>query len=522
MAASLSEVFAMSLVFKTALETALKGVSPALALLCLGAASLPARAQPAPPDVSTLTASEAVRQLCAGTVTSEQLVTVYLAQAKAKAGLNAFITLDEAGALQAARAADVLRKRGGACKPLAGLPVAIKDNIQVKGLPASAGTPALKGFVPDADAPVVARLRAAGAVVLGKTNMHELAFGVTGYNPAFQTGPEVGVRNAYDASRIAGGSSSGNGAALGARMVPAALGTDTGGSVRIPCAFNGCASLRPTMGRYSQQGIAPISHTRDTAGPMAQSMADVALLDRVIAGGEPLKPAELKRVRLGVVPAMQANMDDDTRAAMDAAFAKLRAAGATLVEVDMPKLMELNGAIGFPLALYEAHDDMAAYLAKYRTGIDVAQLTAGIASPDVKGTFEAFVIPRKLPAPGGTVDAKPVYDHAMRVARPALQKLYRDTFARERLDALVFPTVPRVALAATPEASSPENFGALIQNTDPGSNAGVPGVQLPAGLGAASGLPVGLELDGPAGSDRKLLAVGMAVEQVLGRLPAPK
>ena len=497
-----------------------KPVFFAAALLCLGAS---AQAQPATPDIATLTASDAVQQLCAGMVTSEQLVSAYLAQAKAKTNLNAFVTLDEAGALKAARAADVQRKRGGACKPLAGLPVVIKDNIQVQGLPATAGSPALKGFVPAADAPVVAKLRAAGAVILGKTNMHELAFGVTGYNPAFQTGPEVGVRNAYDASRIAGGSSSGNGAALGARMAPAALGTDTGGSVRIPCAFNGCASLRPTMGRYSQQGIAPISHTRDTAGPMAQSVADVALLDRVIAGGAPLvKPADLKRVRLGVVPAFYANLDADTRAATDGALAKLRAAGVTLVDVEMPKLMELNGAVGFPLALYEAHDDMVAYLAKYRTGIDIAQLTAGIASPDVKGTFEAFVIPRKLPAPNGVVDAKPAYDNAMRVARPALQKLYRDTFAKNRLDALVFPTVPRVALAAAPEASSPENFGALIQNTDPGSNAGIPGVQLPSGLGATSGLPVGLELDGPAGSDRQLLAVGLAVETVLGRLPAPK
>ena len=501
-----------------------KSASAALALPLLCVAALPptARAAPGTPDIATLTASEAVRQLCAGTLSSEQLVFAYLAQAKAKANLNAFVTLDEAGALKAAKAADAARKRGGPCKPLAGLPIVIKDNIQVQGLPATAGTPALKSFVPSSDAPVVAKLRAAGAVIMGKTNMHELAFGVTGYNPTFQSGPEVGVRNAYDPTRIAGGSSSGNGAALGARMAPAALGTDTGGSVRIPCAFNGCASLRPTVGRYSQQGIAPISHTRDTAGPMALSMADVALLDRVIAGGKPIEAASLKRVRLGVVPAFYANLDADTKATTDAALDKLRAAGVTLVDVDMPHLMEINGAVGFPVALYEAHDDMVAYLARYPTGIDIAKLTAGIASPDVKGTFEGLVMPRKLPAANGVVDAKPAYDNAMRVARPQLQKLYGETFARNKLDALIFPTVPRVALAATPEASSPENFSALIQNTDPGSNAGIPGIQLPSGLGATTGLPVGLELDGPAGSDRKLLAIGLAVERELGRLPPPK
>ncbi|VTU40634.1 Mandelamide hydrolase [Variovorax sp. PBS-H4] len=489
--------------------------------LCAAALASSAGAQGAPPDLATLTASEAAQRLCAGSLTSEQLVTAYLAQAKVKPQLNAFITLDETGALQAARAADAARRSGGRCKPLGGLPVAIKDNIQVQGLPASAGTPALKGFVAKADAPVVAKLRAAGAVVLGKTHMHELAFGVTGYNPAFQTGPDVGVRNAYDATRIAGGSSSGNGAALGARMVPAALGTDTGGSVRIPCAFNGCAALRPTVGRYSQQGMVPISHTRDTAGPMALSVADLALLDGVIAGGAPVVPADLKRVRLGVAKAFYANLDEDTRTATEAALGKLREAGVTLVDVEMPALSELNGAVSFPVALYEIYDDLGAYLQKNRAGVDIRQVAAGIASPDVKGTFEGLVLPRKLPAAQGVVDAKPAYDNAMRKARPALQKLYRDTFKEHRLDALVFPTVPRVALAATPESSSIENFGLLIQNTDPGSNAGIPGLQLPAGLGATSNLPVGLELDGPAGSDRRLLAVGLAVEGVLGRLPAP-
>src|SRR6202035_4597862 len=144
--------------------------------------------------------------------------------------------------------------------------------------------PVLKGFVPRQDAPVAAKLRAAGAIIIGKTNMHELAFGISGYNPTFQSGPAPGVRNAYDATKIAGGSSSGTAAAIGARIVTAGLGTDTGGSVRIPCALNGCASLRPTVGRYPSEAIAPISHTRDTAGVMAGSIAGVGVRGRIIFG----------------------------------------------------------------------------------------------------------------------------------------------------------------------------------------------------------------------------------------------
>jgi mandelamide amidase len=292
--------------------------------------------------------------------------------------------------------------------------------------------------------------------------------------------------------------------------------------VRIPCALNGCASLRPTVGRYAQTGIAPISHTRDTAGPMGISMADVALLDRVIAGGAAAKPADLKKVRVGVVAANMANLDADTKAAIDAALEKMKSAGVTVVEVGMPKLAELNGAIGFPVALYEAHDDMVKYLKRNGSGVTIADLAKGIASPDVKGTYDGLVIPRKLPGPNNTlVDAKPAYDAAMKVSRPALQKLYKDTFAKNKLDAIVFPTVPKVAIESNPDSSSLANFGLYIQNTDPGSNAGIPGLQIPLILGASSKLPIGLELDGPAGSDRRLIAIGLALEQVFGRLPAP-
>ena len=490
----------------------------ALTSLVLAAAS-PAASQQAI-DLDQLTATQAAADLCAGKITSKALTTAALARAKAKGELNAFITLDEAGAMKAAEAFDAGRRKGS-CKPLGGVPVVIKDNIEVAGLPASAGTPALKGFVPKKDAPVAAKLRAAGAIIIGKTNMHELAFGISGYNAAFKTGAESGVRNAYDATKIAGGSSAGTGTAVGARIVTAGLGTDTGGSVRVPCALNGCAALRPTVGRYPQAGIAPISHTRDTAGPMTRSVADCALLDRVVTGSAlPTALASLAGVRLGVPRAhFWEPLDHEVARLMEGTLAALKDAGAVLVEADIADVGRLDGEAGFPIALYETVVDLNAYLASHGSTMKYAELVAQCASPDMSGLLQS------LAGDGAVPEA--AYRHALDVLRPQLQAAYRDHFKRHDLAAVVFPTTPLAAVPIGEDETVSLNgervptFPTFIRNSSPGSVAGIPGISLPAAR-TQSGLPLGIELDGPEGSDARLLAIARAVEAILPKMPAPK
>jgi mandelamide amidase len=474
-----------------------------------------------PADLTQLGVVDAARLIRSGQVTSVELTQAYLDRAATLTALNAFVTLDPAKALDAARKADAERAAGRGTGALHGVPLVVKDNIHVAGLPNTAGTPGLRDFVPSANAPVVQKLVDAGAVVLGKTNMHELAFGISGYNEAFHQTRPIGVRNPYDHTRFAGGSSSGTGAAIGGRLAPGGLGSDTGGSVRIPAAMCGIVGFRPSLRRYSQEGITPIAHTRDTAGPMAQTVADVALLDAVLTGEAPVTPISLKGARFGVYrPYFFAALDADTKAVIDRALDRLAAAGAVIVDVDMPQLKPLNDRVSFPVAVHEAYDDMAAYLRRWSIPKTVEQLASTIASKDVKATYDGLVVPRKIPAPTGMVDAKPAYEAALREGRPGLQHMYIDTFAKHRLDALIFPTTPRIAAKQGPEASSLETFLLYIRNTDPGSNAGIPGLSIPAGRGP-SGLPVGLEIDILQGSDRRLLSFGLAIEEALGRLPPP-
>jgi mandelamide amidase len=206
---------------------------------------------------------------------------------------------------------------------------------------------------------------------------------------------------------------------------------------------------------------------------------------------------------------------------MDEALARLRAAGVRLVELDMPGLEASNAAVGMPVCLYEQKADLADYLQRYGTGLSVEQVVAQISSPDVRAIFDGLVMPGVLPMPSGELlPLQPLYERAMAVHRDELIGVYRRAFQDHALDGLLFPTSPVLPMASTPDASSLENFGRLARNVDPGSNAGLPGLSVPASL-SASGLPVGLEIDGLPGADRKILAIGLTLEAILGRLPGP-
>ncbi|MGH8259929.1 MAG: indoleacetamide hydrolase, partial [Steroidobacteraceae bacterium] len=411
---------------------------------------------------------------------------------------------------------DVRQRTGHPIGPLHGVPLALKDNLDTLDHPTTAGTPALRGHRPRTNGIVVQRLIDAGAIVLGKANLHELAFGVTSNNAEF--GP---ARNPYDPTRIPGGSSGGTGIAVAARLAPAGIGTDTGGSIRVPAALCGIVGFRPTTGRWPQGGIVPISHTRDTAGPMTCTVVDAALLDSVVTDDRStLARTALSGLRLGVPRRhFHEDLDPDVAGAMAAVLARLEESGVILIERDVPDVTELDRAAGFPIALYEAVRDIDRYLNEHSSPLDLSRIASEIASPDVRELLS------------GALGSHRITDDAYRAAlldyRPALQRAYRRFFAEHNLAAAIFPTTP---LAAAPigedttcelDGRRVPTFVTFTRNTAPGSLAGIPGISLPAGLSAA-GLPIGVSLDGPAGQDRRLLALAAAIEPVLPALPRPR
>jgi len=499
----------------------MKRILPVALALSLFTPATPAarQTQPAPPP-HELTASEALELMEAGALTSEQYVGALLARADSLRSLNVFITADPAAALAAARAADARRAAGLPCGRLCGLPVVVKDNIDSADLRTTAGTPALAAHRPAANAAVLQRLLDEGAVLVGKSNMHELAFGATNSNAFF--GP---VRNPYDPTKIPGGSSGGTAAAVAARLVPFGLGTDTAGSVRVPAALSGTAGFRPSAGRYSRDGIVLISQTQDRVGTLARSVRDLVLLDRVLSEtGSRVHPLPLRRLRLGVDRAnFVNNADPEVVALFEAALGRLRRRGVEVVDVSlMPRAEYLStiAALRFSVGFHEAPANLSNYLQGVNPPLTLTQLALQVMSPDVRQIFFGFLVP------GAPLAVTPAAYQAGLAARERLRAAYTALMADNALDAFVFPTAVMPAgpvgqeFVRDPAGNLVPATLAYTQNVVPASYAGLAGLSLPVGL-TGEGLPVGMEFDGLEGSDEAILGVGLSVEKALAPLPPP-
>ena len=408
--------------------------------------------------------------------------------------LNALIRVTEELALRDAASVDSAR-RAGQRTPLDGLPVVIKDNIDVAGIPATSGSRLYENYVPEHDAESVRRLREAGAVVLAKSNLHELAYGATCNNPFYGA-----VRNPWDLDRIPGGSSGGSGAAVAADLCIAALGTDTGGSVRLPCAFTGISGIRPTFGRVSNRGVCPVSWSLDTVGPMARSVDDVARVFDVIAGHDPGDPRSLANggarqpqgqvagLRIGVpvnffFEDVEPVIERRVRAALDV----LTELGARLVEVTLPGIEDANAACTTIIR----SDALAFHGERCRA-------TPEHFGPDVLARLRRG-------------EALTAVDMARAIQRVhEFQQSLRGVF--EQVDVIAGPTVailpPRID-----ESESLNAAGTLVKLTYPWSVAQLPAMSIPCGT-SSGGLPVGIQLVAPSCAEAQLFTIGREFQRV--------
>lgn len=473
---------------------------------------LPFRAAALPADIADFTLTQAIAALRRRTIRPREVIAAAMRRHAENSHSGAFISAAYEVLLEG-WAHDTAADAPLAPVSLHGMPIAVKDNVHVAGFANTAGTPGLAGFRPGRDATVIRRLRQAGALLVGKTNMHELSLGVTSHNAHFGD-----VRNARDPSRLAGGSSGGSAVAVALGLAYAAIGTDTAGSIRIPAALNGIVGLRPTVGRYPADGVAPVSPTRDTPGPMARTVADVALVDQVITGSQrPIVPVRPERIRLGVVRGFFfEGLDVQVHQLIHAALQRLQDSGVQLIELRMPELGTLSETAGTAIGFAEFWPAMEHYLRNHDTGLSMADVARAAAGSDVRALIENFL------APGSPHGVTPEgYETALRTHRPALRRLFLEQFCRHKLDGIVLPTTIAVAgrlssaggVVELNESPVSANY-AYLRNTLPASNAGLPGLTLPAGY-TAQGQAVGIEIDGPPHADRQLLSIGLTLESIL-------
>ena len=427
-----------------------------------------------------------------------ELTRLYLSRIKRlNPKLNAFITVASESALAEARAAERELLRGRRRGALHGIPIALKDNIYTRNLRTTMGSLILRDFVPSEDATVVRKLRRAGAIVLGKTNLHEFAYGVTSENPHY--GP---VRNPWKTDRISGGSSGGSAVAVAAGLCAAAIGSDTGGSIRIPSGLCGVVGFKPTFGRVSVHGVFPLAPSFDHVGPIARSAVDAALILECIAGRDPLDPTSLarseksfrctlkrKRVRLGRPKEhFWVNMDSEVRRITETAVGDFVKAGAELKEISLPTVV----------AGIEAANLIAAVEATQLHGREgYFPARASEYGADVRGRLEQ----------GGNVRAIDYLSaqEVMRRARDEAEAVLKN------VDAIVIPTSP---IGAPPMGSDPIRIGdadvplraALVDRNRFGNFTGLPAISMPCGI-MQNGLPVAVQFIGRRFVDAQLIAI---------------
>ena len=459
-------------------------------------------------DVATL--AEKIRRK---QISPVELTEAYLARIdQVDEDLRSYITVTADQARSAAVRAEHEIAAGNWRGPFHGVPIALKDLCSTRGVRTTGGSKILADYVPDFDCTVWSRLEAAGAILLGKLNLHEFAAGVTNTNPHWGT-----CRNPYNRDRIPGGSSGGSAAAIVARTAAATIGTDTGGSIRIPAAFCGCVGMKQTYSRVSRYGVLPLADSLDHAGPITRSVRDAAMMLQVIAGRDPNDATsshepvpdyvsvcgrDIKGMRVGVIKELMSDLTIEVKASLDRALASLRDLGADVVEASLP-LIDHAMAMATTITFVEAAEYHQQWLhtraADY--GIDVHRaLEAGMMIPGI---------------------------HYLRVQRARPQILAQALTALERCAVLVAPTAsiaaPRIdigARALTADGVPVDVVTTVLRFTAPFNITGQPALAIPTGL-SPEGLPVSMQIIGRPFDESTVFQVAAAYEAARGPLPAP-
>ena len=466
-------------------------------------------------DLALLSIAELSRLFRTRKLSPVELTNYFLARIeRLNPTLNAYLTATPELALAQARKAEseLCAPRGSKSRrdrgPLHGIPISLKDNIHTAGIRTTAGAKFLNEFVPEKDADIVTRLKSAGAIILGKTNLHEFAYGVTSNNPHY--GP---TRNPWDTARIPGGSSGGAAAAIAAGLCVAAIGTDTGGSIRIPASLCGVVGFKPTLRRVSVEGIVPLSPTLDCVGPLARSVEDAALLlDAVFENhkGEPpllsaLSSRGKKKLTLGIPKEFFFDvLSTEAQASFESALKVLRKRGLAIREISIPLLHETEKA-GNDIAWAEAthyHQKMG-WFPKYSADY----------GEDVRARLEI-----------GTRVTATTYLEALELREKFIAQ-FHSALAEAKVDALAVPTTPIPAPligeeSTTINAKDHATRALLLRLNRPANLAGVPAISIPCGL-SPSGLPLGLQLIGPNSSESPLISISRALEDSIPSIGHP-